>query len=78
LEELITTPVAGWRNCIGNDFEPHIFAAHPRIAQLKAMLYDKGAIYAAMSGSGSALFGIFESRPTIEATEDTFVHIERM
>ena len=78
LEELIASPVGAWRDCIGNDFEAHIFEAHPRIAEIKAMLYDKGAIYAAMSGSGSALFGIFESRPTIEATEDTFVHIERM
>ena len=41
-----------------NDFEPHIFAAHPEIAAAKASLLDAGAVYAAMSGSGSAVFGL--------------------
>lgn len=78
LEELIGTPIESWQQLITNDFEPHIFAAHPRIAEIKDMLLERGAIYAAMSGSGSALFGIFESRPTIEASADTFVHIEQI
>ena len=43
-----------------NDFEPHIFAAHPEIAAAKAALLDAGAVYAAMSGSGSAVFGLFD------------------
>lgn len=77
LEELISMPIDRWRESIINDFEPHIFAAHPRIAEIKAMLYDAGAIYAAMSGSGSALFGLFKSCPTIERSDDTFVHIEK-
>lgn len=78
LEELISMPIDMWQEGITNDFEPHIFKAHPRIAEIKAMLYDNGAIYAAMSGSGSALFGIFKERPTIAAADDTFVHIEQI
>ena len=46
--------------CTKNDFEPHIFAAHPEIAAAKASLLDAGAVYAAMSGSGSAVFGLFD------------------
>lgn len=78
LEELVRTPIEGWQQHIVNNFEPHIFAAHPRIAEIKDMLLSRGAIYAAMSGSGSALFGLFDSRPTIDADDDTFVHIEQI
>jgi len=42
-----------------NDFEPSVFAAYPDLARLKQSLYDEGAVYASMSGSGSAMFGIF-------------------
>ena len=44
-----------------NDFERHLFAAYPALAELKSHLYARGAGYAAMSGSGSAVFGIFDS-----------------
>jgi 4-diphosphocytidyl-2-C-methyl-D-erythritol kinase len=43
-----------------NDFEPHIFAAHPTIKALKQSMLDAGAVYAAMSGSGSTIFGLFD------------------
>lgn len=60
LEQLITdTPVEQWKDVIVNDFEKTVFAAHPVIAELKQEMYDRGAVYAAMSGSGSAVFGIF-------------------
>ena len=48
-----------WRGRLKNDFEPSVFAKHPRIAAIKQTLYDMGALYASMSGSGSAVFGIF-------------------
>ena len=69
-------PVEQWQGIVVNDFEPHIFAAHPRIAELKRRLLDSGAAYASMSGSGSALFGLFAEQPTIELPEGTFVHVE--
>ncbi len=61
LSELISLPLEQWQKHIKNDFEPHIFAAHPLLAQIKQELIEAGALYAAMSGSGSTLFGIFES-----------------
>lgn len=48
-----------WREELKNDFEPSVFARHPELARMKEQLYERGAFYAAMSGSGSALFGLF-------------------
>ncbi|MBR1632972.1 MAG: 4-(cytidine 5'-diphospho)-2-C-methyl-D-erythritol kinase [Bacteroidales bacterium] len=59
LREALTLPIAQWRDCVFNDFERSVFPAHPEIAALKEDFYARGAIYAAMSGSGSAVFGIF-------------------
>ena len=77
LTELLKQPVSMWRECIVNDFEEHIFRAHPRLADIKASLYRAGAIYASMSGSGSALFGLFAERPEIEVADGEFLHVER-
>lgn len=52
-------PVSGWKNFLTNDFEKTVFEIHPEIADVKQKLYDAGAVYAAMSGSGSAVFGLF-------------------
>lgn len=60
LKELIGLPVAKWRKNLKNDFEAPVFAKYPEIGQIRDHLYQKGAIYAAMSGSGSSVFGIFE------------------
>ncbi len=65
LFELIQLPVVQWKNEIKNDFEKHIFQNHPEIRGVKAALYDAGAIYAGMSGSGSSVFGIFKSKPDL-------------
>lgn len=63
LKTLITqTPFHLWRDVIVNDFEESIFPNHPEIAAIKQTLYDMGAIYASMSGSGSSVYGVF-SRP---------------
>ncbi len=59
LREALRSPVPGWRECVFNDFEATVFATHPRIAALKAEMYARGAVYAAMSGSGAAVFGLF-------------------
>lgn len=63
LTEIIKTPVSDWKNLIVNDFEKSVFAKYPQIAELKQLLYDLGAEYASMSGSGSAVFGIFRHLP---------------
>ena len=52
-------PPENWENCLKNDFEEHIFNKHPQIKELKTKLYELGAVYAAMSGSGSSVFGLF-------------------
>ena len=66
LLKALRRPVTEWRDRVVNDFEPSVFAAHPELAAVKQTLYDMGADYAAMSGSGSTLFGLF-SRPVPEA-----------
>lgn len=60
LAQAIRLPVAAWKERITNDFEAGVFSRHPAIGKIKADLYEAGALYAAMSGSGSAVFGIFE------------------
>lgn len=57
-----TTPEQ-WKDLFHNDFQPVIFAQHPQLNQIIKMLYEAGASYAAMSGSGTALYGIFTTPP---------------
>ena len=61
--EAVMQPVETWRETLINDFEESVFALHPEIGEIKQQLYDMGATYAAMSGSGSALFGLFKEQP---------------
>ncbi len=69
LKDLIKQPVSDWRTHIKNDFEEHIFKAYPIIADVKNYLYQTGAFYASMSGSGASVFGIFERQPDLSALE---------
>lgn len=62
--DIVRQPIETWKDELVNDFEAPIFAMHPELAAIKQSLYDAGAVYAAMSGSGSALFGIFREQPT--------------
>ena len=59
LREVLKQDISTWKEDLVNDFEATVFAAHPALAGYKQDLYERGAVYAAMSGSGSALFGIF-------------------
>lgn len=61
LRDILRLPVSQWRGCLVNDFERSVFPAHPEIARLKQQFYDQGAVYAAMSGSGSAVFALFRT-----------------
>ena len=58
-EVVCKVPVSEWKNYLFNDFEDSVFKLHPQLADIKQKFYDDGALYAAMSGSGSAVFGIF-------------------
>ena len=58
--DIIQQPISTWKQDLINDFESPILAAHPILQSIKTELYEKGAIYASMSGSGSSFFGIFE------------------
>lgn len=53
-----------------NDFEPVIAAKFPVVAKVKALLYQAGALYASMTGSGSAVYGLFEETPVIDPPGD--------
>jgi len=68
--ETVSLPVAQWRDWLVNDFEYSVFAQYPAIGQIKDKLYEQGAVYAAMSGSGSAVFGLFRE---IVHLEQSFV-----
>ena len=64
LSELINLPVQDWKNNIVNQFESSVFPQYPEISAIKTQLYDLGAVYASMSGSGSCVFGLFNELPT--------------
>lgn len=60
LRQAANHPVEEWKAIITNDFEASIFPFHPAIAHLKAAMYSRGAVYASMSGSGAAVYGLFK------------------
>lgn len=59
LKDALARPVEDWKDSLFNDFELAVFDKHPELAAIKRSLYDSGAVYASMSGSGSALFAIY-------------------
>ncbi|MBO5758872.1 MAG: 4-(cytidine 5'-diphospho)-2-C-methyl-D-erythritol kinase, partial [Rikenellaceae bacterium] len=79
LTERLSQDISTWREVITNDFERTVFALHPSLAEIKQKLYDAGAIYASMSGSGSAMFGLFTERPTFNIEgDDLFVFVGQL
>jgi len=60
IKEVVAQPVESWKHSMVNDFEEAVFAEYPVIRDIKGSLYANGAIYASMSGSGSAVYGLFE------------------
>lgn len=65
--DIVMQPVETWRDALTNDFEKSVFAIHPEIGAIKDQLYEMGAVYAAMSGSGSSLFGLFRHPVALDA-----------
>jgi len=79
LRNLHKLPVEEWKDFIGNDFEEPVFKKYPELAIIKSELYEQGALYASMSGSGSAIFGIFpdSKKADLKADadhEDIYMH----
>ena len=70
LDSLLRLPIHQWRDRLTNHFESTVFRRYPELEQLKKSLYDIGAVYASLSGSGSSLFGIF----TKEISRDNNFH----
>lgn len=68
LDKLLTLPIEQWKETVHNDFEDSVFPQYPALAEVKQALYDHGAIYASMSGSGSAMFAIFDKEQADCAT----------
>lgn len=59
---VLNEPMERWKELLKNDFETTVFAKYPKLAEIKQKMYDDGAIYAVMTGSGSAVIGIFNCK----------------
>lgn len=70
LIDLLAAPIDTWKDTVVNDFETSVFAKYPEIAAIKDRMYDLGAVYAAMSGSGSSVYGIFDK--PVEHIDENF------
>lgn len=68
--DIVMQPVETWRDVLTNDFEKSVFTLHPEIGAIKDRLYDMGAVYAAMSGSGSSLYGLFRQPVSLDDFND--------
>ena len=69
LKEINVAEISEWKDYVSNDFEKVVFGKYPEIKEIKEKMYKSGTIYASMSGSGSAVYGIFDKEiDTIEPT----------
>ncbi len=73
IKDIIMMPINKWKDLLTNDFENSVFKNYPQIEHIKAKLYENGAIYSAMSGSGASVFGIFKDEiPVISFEKEYF------
>ncbi len=72
LTEMIKKPITEWKNWIKNDFEKSIFPKYPQIEKIKSDLYQNGALYASMSGSGSSVYGIVKEKKDLKSLFPTY------
>jgi 4-diphosphocytidyl-2-C-methyl-D-erythritol kinase len=71
LKEVIRQPVGTWKDTLQNDFEKPVFESYPGLQEIKKILYQLGAVYSSMSGSGSTMFGIFEEEVSLSVFESS-------
>jgi len=65
LKEILEQDITNWKGVLVNDFEESVFKNHPALPGIKQQLYEAGALYASMSGSGSCMYGIFKEAPAL-------------
>jgi len=68
LTELLNYKPVYWKDHIQNDFEPVVFSRYPELSGIRKLLYEAGAFYASMSGSGSSIYGLFNDAPDLSGT----------
>jgi 4-diphosphocytidyl-2-C-methyl-D-erythritol kinase len=75
VRELVKLPVEQWKEVLSNDFESSVFEAHPELGDIKKSLYQEGAVYASMSGSGSSVYAFFKkgAEPRLRFPPNYFV-----
>jgi 4-diphosphocytidyl-2-C-methyl-D-erythritol kinase len=74
LRKIASIPFDQWKTHVHNDFEKVVFPLHPEIKELKELLYQLGAFYASMSGSGSTVFGLFHSKPDVKVIPPNYYY----
>lgn len=72
IKDLIKQPADQWKELIKNDFEESVFQEYPKLQEIKDKLYNLGAFYASMSGSGSAIYGLFNHKPELQNHFDRY------
>lgn len=75
LAERISQPIYNWKGLIENDFEVHLFNKYPELEKIKSTFYKEGAVYAALSGSGSTLYAIYPKEPVMSFLDYAYEHI---
>ena len=75
IKEIVQQPIETWVAELTNDFENPVFEKYPEIEKIKKVMYEQDAVYSAMSGSGSSVFGIFHKndRPVFDFPENYFI-----
>lgn len=78
--DIVRQPIDTWKEELTNDFEKPVFAKYPELAAIKERLYQQGAVYAQMSGSGSTIYGIFREEPQgiTETYQDCFTKVLKL
>jgi 4-diphosphocytidyl-2-C-methyl-D-erythritol kinase len=71
VQSIVEGPIESWKDQLVNDFEFSVFAQHPMLVDLKSTLYNEGAVYASMSGSGSTMFGVYKDEPSLTFQDDS-------